>query len=472
MASVLKLSLAFGLFGLVALAAILSWYFAFSAAPSADFYFEGTDETGNQIKVSAIGNKVDFEILSTDAVASTWKLYKTAQSYADTDAFFGFFNINSGDAAWACTKVASGASISSFSSLGSALNAQYGAEGGVSFFKLSDSNGVTQSLIPVAFSAAGVTNFGGYQQTAFSFGAQDLVSFKTGLPALPELSICVEPVADATESADAVVESATAPVCSSFPSLFAFLQKRSYATSAAATFCSTSSTRVVCTATTSRLVSQAGWFSTTDRAFTCTSATYGKIISFSGSDDILDWIANVAGVKLPKFGMLVHGGFWAKFTVWESYILANAGKTGKTTFNGHSLGGAIASIASIHWKRLYPAATVATVTCGAPAAFTSHSSTYTSIVHRRYVNFHEFSKWYNTLLPDQRDAVSVITTVMGFTWPSSAPQMGNSKNSDNVYSAKVLTYIAALVSDVGYTLSLHGSYPLAMDKARGTQGTY
>lgn len=471
MASVLKLSLAFGLFGLVALAAILSWYFAFAAAPSADFYFEGTDESGSQIKVSANGNKVDFEILSTDAVASTWKLYKTAQSYADTDSFFGFFNINSGDADWACTKVASGASTGSFSSLGSALNAQYGAEGGVSFFKLADSNGVTKSLIPVAFSSAGVTNFGGYQQTAFSFGAQDIVSFKTGLPALPELSTCVEPVAEASESA--VVESATAPVCASFPSLFAFLQKRSYTLgAAAATYCSTSSTKVVCTATSSIWVSQTGWVKTQDSAFTCTSATYGKIISFSGSNDILDWIANVAGPQLSYAGMFVHAGFYIKFSGWQTYINANAATTGKTTFNGHSLGGAIASIASIYWKLKYPAATVATVTCGAPAPFTSHTSTYTSIVHRRYVNFHEFSAWYNTVLPDQRDAVSVITTVMGYQWPSSAPQMGNTVNSDNVYSAKVLTYIVALVSDVGYTLTLHTNYPSYMDLARGTQGTY
>lgn len=474
MASVLKLSMAVGLFGLVALAAILSWYFAYSSAPQTDFYFEGTDDTGSQIRLSATGYNtlVDFEILATDAGTTSWKLYRSAQNYAEVDPFFGFYNINSGDAAWTCTKIGNGNidgntnGAATFSQLGSALNTQYGDAGGVTYFKIIDTaTGLTKVIIPVAFSSAGVTNFGGYKSTLFQWATKSVVSFKTGLPALPSEATCVYPVAG---DAGAVVESATTPLCTSFPSLFAFLQKKAYSDSlGASTYCTGSATAVSCGVSTMKTDTM-GWLDGKDRAITCTSATYGKIISFSGSDDVVDWLRNVMGTRISFNGMMAHSGFQRKFSLWQTYVDANA-SAAKTTFNGHSLGGAVANLAAVYFKAKYATAVVAIVTCGAPASFTTpHTAAYTGLVNKRYVNFLK-NPWY---LPNQRDVVSVVSGVLGFAHPSTAPILYNTKDAGTGAYSTAATSVTAIIGDVD-VLGMHLTYTTSMDNGpRATQTTY
>jgi len=88
---------------------------------------------------------------------------------------------------------------------------------------------------------------------------------------------------------------------------------------------------------------------------------FGCTFAFRGSDDIDDWIANIGGAFWTRNvdGLEVHGGFYDEFSGLLSktstatgnnmeYDIDNCGSS--TTFVGHSLGGAMATMAFNYFK--------------------------------------------------------------------------------------------------------------------------
>jgi len=476
MASVLKTSIAFSLFGLVALAATLSWYFwsATRSVAASQFYFAGTDPSSNsQIRLRAWNQlsytetTVDFEIYSVPA-AGQWQLWRSANNVAETDPWFGFYATDSSSAgAWTCTMVGNGNMNgntnggATFATLGSSLFTSMGSAGGITYFPIIDtSTGATIVNVPVVFSATSISNFGGFAVTAFSNDVTRYASFQPTLAAPSPFLPCSNPL---LEDYQAVVESDTAPLCTSHPSLFSFLQKRSYSDVTATTsWCTGSATAVTCSPTTSKTDTVLAW-SGKDRAYKCTSTTYGTIVTFSGSDDIPDWLRNVSGTTSAVFSMSAHKGFYTKFQLWQSW-LDTAASTSKTTFNGHSLGGAIANVAAVYWKNKYSTAAVSVVTNGAPSSFkTPHSAVYSAFTHRRYVNK---KAGCGLLSPNQRDQVTVVADLLGFAHPSTATVNINQKTCSG-WSTGDLSIIP-IVGDVNL---IHVLYPTYSDGARATQSS-
>jgi len=465
MASVQKQAMAWVLFGLVAMGAILAWYFTYSGAASWDYSFEGVDESGNKIRAVAYytngATKIDYEVINNPASATAWSIFKSANNNAETASDFNFYNINAGDSAWVCTKVGNGnkdgtVGAAKFSDLGYGVFSQFGAAGGLTYFSIS-SSAADAIYIPVYVSNAGILNYGGFAQTSFKFGNFPLVSFKSGLAALPAASTCAYYLPN---EAEAVVESDSAPVCTKFASLFAFLQKRTYATNAAANFCTGSATASVCTATISKTDTVLFW-SGTDRAFSCTNANYGTILSVSGSDDLTDWLKNLTITTQSWNGMTTHNGFLSKYNIWASQYASWIGSATKITFNGHSLGGAVSTVAAVAKKAASPSATVQIVTCGCPAAFKApHSAAFTGMSHKRHVNF-EQKPWY---LPNQRDVVSAVTGVVGFSHASTHSLLSQTLNGGSWSTAA--TSVTAVIGDV--QISLHSQYTTSLDTAAGT----
>jgi len=432
MASVAKTSLAIALFGLVAVGAILAYYFAAAGSASSSYSFEGTDSEGNQIRAS-FSSSFEFEVLTAGA---QWALYKSGQE--------GLYAINSGDSAWACGKANT---IASAASLGQETFNDVGSAGGLTFFSIGGAS------IPVVVSSDGITNFAGYTITSFSFGASALTSFKSGLPALPASSECT---AITSDEAEAVVESATAPVCGSFPSLFSFLQQRTYASNAAANFCTGNTVAVVCTATISKTDTALFW-SGTDRALKCTNALFGTILSVSGSDDVTDWLKNLTITSRSFSGMTTHNGFYSKYALWVSQYASWIGTATSVAFNGHSLGGAVSNVAAVAWKNSNQSHTVRLITCGAPAPFKApYTSTFTGLYHKRHVNFK-----YDWFWPNERDPVSVVTSLVGYDHPHGILYQTQDGSSWGTNSIGVTAFVGDMLG-----IGLHTIYTESMDAVR------
>jgi hypothetical protein len=470
MPSVLKLSLAAGLFGLVSLGAILSWYFwnTTSSLTAQQYYFAGTDSsTGSMLRLRAYNpnsyslTRVDYEVYKP---GTDWQLWRSQYNTAESDTWFGLYSTDySAPGTWVCTGVGNGNrdgntnGASTFSQLGKDLATTYGVAGGVTYFQINDENDNTIVSVPVAFGNGKISNFGGYAVTDFSNRPADYVSFQPSL-ASPSLSLpCYNPVAD---DKDAVVESNTAPLCSSWPSMFAFLQKRVYADLASTTtWCGGASTEVTCSPSVRR--TDTLFWKGIDRAFRCTSTTYGTILTFSGSDDVIDWLRNVAATTRSVWGMTAHNGFYTKFALWQSWIDSVASSS-RTTFNGHSLGGAIANMAAVYWKTRFSTANVGIVTSGAPSSFrTPHTSLYMNMVNRRYVNK---KAGCGFLVPNQRDQVTVVADILGFAHPSSATALIHQKTCSGWSTADIS--VIPIIGDVNL---IHGEYPLYSDGARPSQ---
>jgi hypothetical protein len=416
----------------VAVGAILAYYFAAAGSASSSYSFEGTDSEGNQIRAS-YSSSFEFEVLTAGA---QWALYKSGQE--------GLYIINSGDSAWLCAKLNT---VASAASLGQETFNDVGSAGGLTFFNIGGAS------IPVVVSSDGITNFAGYTITSFSFGASALTSFKSGLPALPASSECT---AIASDEAEAVVESDTAPVCGSFPSLFAFLQKRTYASNSAANFCTGNTVAVVCTATISKTDTVLRWTGT-DRALRCTNALFGTILSVSGSDDVTDWLKNLTITSRWFVGMTTHNGFYSKYSLWVSQYATWIGSSTSVAFNGHSLGGAISNVAAVAWKNSNPSHTVRLITCGAPAPFKApYTSTFTGLYHKRHVNY-EYHFWS----PNERDPVSVVTSLVGYDHPNGILFQTKDGSSWGTNSIGVTAFIGDMLG-----IGLHTIYTTSMDAVR------
>jgi len=76
------------------------------------------------------------------------------------------------------------------------------------------------------------------------------------------------------------------------------------------------------------------------------------VFAFAGSDDVEDWVSNAQIVPANENGKQVHTGFLAEFNSLKDEINARCNCYATTcTFVGHSLGGAIADVARLHYGR-------------------------------------------------------------------------------------------------------------------------
>lgn len=507
MASSGKLLVAVGLFALVALASVLSYYFAYASNGSASngFYFAGTHaDSGAQIRVQAtVGDAPAVELQVLGGSANAFTLY-----VAKTSAATGFTltKYTSADSAWSCTSISSSDAFSfqgsdDLVSAGKDLAAEVLANGGAPLFKVFQiygTDGKSLVSIPYALSADKLENFGGYAATAFSTNAADFSGFKPELSAPADL-VCS---AAAAESNSAVVESATAPRCSSYASLYGFLIDRVYADlTATTTWCAGSATQVVCSPTVSK--QDTIWFmSGTDRGMKCihtgTGATW---LAMSGSDDVVDWLRNfsVWHQAAGFTNMKVHAGFNSKFNQWKAWYETSAGTATSVKFLGHSLGGAVANVAAVSWKVKKPSVTVSIATGGAPAAFVEadcvrnndcyggstyyrtecasrtwygscsstrlvdqHNAIYSNIFQHRYIN-QNHEPWY---LPDQQDQVPYLTGAVNLQHPKSSGISFNVKEvSSNSWSTSDCG-VYPIIGDLNLSFSLHTGYPAYTDGAR------
>jgi len=99
----------------------------------------------------------------------------------------------------------------------------------------------------------------------------------------------------------------------------------------------------------------------------------GCNFAFRGSDDLWDWVSNIAGsvASVKVNGQWMHSGFYLEFWKVRSQINSKARSCGHSAkWIGHSLGGAMANVA----RQYYGKGTVHTF--GAPASYDGKSSRF------------------------------------------------------------------------------------------------
>jgi triacylglycerol lipase len=102
-------------------------------------------------------------------------------------------------------------------------------------------------------------------------------------------------------------------------------------------------------------------------------------ITFRGTDDLKDWAYNLdinmeeITITSPllmdtKVKPLVHSGFLTKFKALSSKIETSLDAFDFSTMviSGHSLGGALATIGSIHFQLMYPSVSITLYVFGSP----------------------------------------------------------------------------------------------------------
>jgi len=99
-----------------------------------------------------------------------------------------------------------------------------------------------------------------------------------------------------------------------------------------------------------------------------------NLFIFKGSDSKQDWKQNFSFLPMEYNGMKFHRGFLEQFKALEPILKEQITKETQVTFTGHSLGGAIAEIASWHFHKL--GYNVRMVTFGCPRSGLKELKTY------------------------------------------------------------------------------------------------
>lgn len=114
------------------------------------------------------------------------------------------------------------------------------------------------------------------------------------------------------------------------------------------------------------------------------------LVSFRGTKELHDWLANLNVISTTRDYGQVHRGFLGAFQVVES-LLRNAIKHAGShplVLTGHSLGGALATVAAAEWKDVFPIRMI--YTFGQPAVgkgdFVDHIKQNYSNQFFRFVN--------------------------------------------------------------------------------------
>jgi len=96
--------------------------------------------------------------------------------------------------------------------------------------------------------------------------------------------------------------------------------------------------------------------------------TRGAVVCFRGSESRRDWLTNFRIYRRRTPLGAVHRGFWAAWTSVRTRVLAELVRLDPTQVFvcGHSLGGAIATIAAVDISGALPGPRVECVTFGAP----------------------------------------------------------------------------------------------------------
>ena len=114
------------------------------------------------------------------------------------------------------------------------------------------------------------------------------------------------------------------------------------------------------------------------------------LVAFRGTESLGDWLGNLNVLSTTRPYGVVHRGFLSAFQVVESRLRALIQGLGgrKIVLTGHSLGGALATIAAAEWQGQFPISGI--YTYGQPAVgkgeFTHHIARYYGESFFRFVN--------------------------------------------------------------------------------------
>jgi len=184
---------------------------------------------------------------------------------------------------------------------------------------------------------------------------------------------------------------------------------------------------------------------------------------FSGSDDIMDWVGNlmiwpVTVPGVPGMGAW-HAGFVFDSLWWLGLVHKYGNPRGsgyKTTFGGHSLGGAIAQVLATYWKTLHLSQNVRLVTFGAPApqyAF-NPSPIFHIIPHEHFTNIKS-----PCASPNGWDPVARLTLVLGGIHGLATNYRWSTQYKDGSWGWCTVTWNGPCFPKFWKTCTYHTPYP-------------
>jgi hypothetical protein len=472
-------------FGIFALAATLSWFlwyanyqFGSGSGSNGDFYFAGTDENGNQLRLkvqymgkgNSAANVIDYEIKQVhfdqevNAQPGDYVVFQSPWN-GESDSMVYFLSINSHNLnadGWHCTKIGNGNSQSDFQSWGYWDANDASAAGDLEYYlplTITSSNGHTAQIYAKASRASTsspweITDIGGYNQnTVFSSNVGLYQSFlPSSVPAFTNWAACEYPIDEELEGKDFEVEDLRAMIELEKElgvQLTDLTEEEFHAQEAEKAKKLTEQDVVV---SNSGSCDDRHWIYIGSRAYagnagssittacgywcssTYTTANGGalgsgtntgvrcsksgeRIFAFTGSQNSNDWWNNIAGAFSTRSPNSVHSGFKTEADSYTTWVNQYKSGWSKLTFVGHSLGGAVAAVQAVYNKNYGP--TIGIVTYGQPQTFKDASGAFSGINggYKRFVTQDRKDCWHS---PDSQDPVTGVAGILGYKHGGSA----------------------------------------------------